>query len=634
MLGAFAVLGVAVVVLGSTGIGRIVGKAAEHFLLFYAGVFVLLTLTGTVIIGLVATDRIIMSPARRVTAQAVHRAVATGAMAFLVIHIVSEIAAQRSHVIDSVIPFLDPGRTFYLGLGTVASDLMVMIAVTGIFRARLASGMSPRAWRVLHATAYAAWLLAIVHGLLAGRPAKTFFGFSGFVAWSYGACVAAVGVALVVRFVAKDRAAGHTIAQPVPERATPLWPAGAGVPAALGQAALGQAGFGGAAPLAVSPARPYQRALPAGPNAVTAVASLSAGRGQPDDRVHFGQEEAPADYVPADYAYAPADYAPADYAYAPADYAPADYAYQDTRHGFSPGDARGGYAQGQARGGYAQDDPRGGYSQDDMGARYVQGDAGGGYGQDDLQARYGQDDMSARYVQDDVRGGYAQDDLRARYGQDDMRARYGQDDLRARYGQDDMSGRYVPGDVRGGYAQDDLQARYGQDDMSGRYVPGDAGGGYAPADLQARYRQDDMSGRYVPGDAGGGYAPADLRAGYGQDDMRSRYGQDDSRYGQDDMSGRYVPGDVRGGYAQDDLQASYAQEDMSGAYGPDDTLGRYAQDAARGFYGHDDRGGRFGPDDAAASEYDFPPGRDDDGEATGPLSAVPSGPFSRYEARS
>jgi DMSO/TMAO reductase YedYZ heme-binding membrane subunit len=607
MLGAFAVLGVAVVVLGSTGIGRIVGKAAEHFLLFYAGVFVLLTLTGTVIIGLVATDRIIMSPARRVTAQAVHRAVATGAMAFLVIHIVSEIAAQRSHVIDSVIPFLDPGRTFYLGLGTVASDLMVMIAVTGIFRARLASGMSPRAWRVLHATAYAAWLLAIVHGLLAGRPAKTFFGFSGFVAWSYGACVAAVGVALVVRFVAKDRAAGHTIAQPVPERATPLWPAGAGVPAALGQAALGQAGFGGAAPLAVSPARPYQRALPAGPNAVTAVASLSAGRGQPDDRVHFGQEEAPADYVPADYAYAPADYAPADYAYAPADYAPADYAYQDTRHGFSPGDARGGYAQGQARGGYAQDDPRGGYSQDDMGARYVQGDAGGGYGQDDLQARYGQDDMSARYVQDDVRGGYAQDDLRARYGQDDMRARYGQDDLRARYGQDDMSGRYVPGDVRGGYAQDDLQARYGQ---------------------------DDMSGRYVPGDAGGGYAPADLRAGYGQDDMRSRYGQDDSRYGQDDMSGRYVPGDVRGGYAQDDLQASYAQEDMSGAYGPDDTLGRYAQDAARGFYGHDDRGGRFGPDDAAASEYDFPPGRDDDGEATGPLSAVPSGPFSRYEARS
>jgi DMSO/TMAO reductase YedYZ heme-binding membrane subunit len=579
MLGAFAVLGVAVVVLGSTGIGRIVGKAAEHFLLFYAGVFVLLTLTGTVIIGLVATDRIIMSPARRVTAQAVHRAVATGAMAFLVIHIVSEIAAQRSHVIDSVIPFLDPGRTFYLGLGTVASDLMVMIAVTGIFRARLASGMSPRAWRVLHATAYAAWLLAIVHGLLAGRPAKTFFGFSGFVAWSYGACVAAVGVALVVRFVAKDRAAGHTIAQPVPERATPLWPAGAGIPAALGQA-----GFGGAAPLAVSPARPYQRALPAGPNAVTAVASLSAGRGQPDDRVHFGQEEAPADYVPADYAYAPADYA-----YAPADYAPADYAYQDTRHGFSPGDARDGYAQGQARGGYAQDDPRGGYGQDDMGARYVQGDAGGGYGQDDLQARYGQDDMSARYVQDDVRGGYAQDDLRARYGQDDM------------------SARYVPGDVRGGYAQDDLQARYGQ---------------------------DDMSGRYVPGDAGGGFAPADLRAGYGQDDMRGRYGQDDSRYGQDDMSGRYVPGDVRGGYAQDDMQASYAQGDMSGAYGPDDTLGRYAQDAARGFYGHDDRGGRFGPDDSAAPEYDFPPGRDDDGEATGPLSAVPSGPFSRYEARS
>ena len=43
-------------------------------------------------------------------------------MAFLIIHIVTEILAQRVHVLDSVIPFLSPFRTFYIGLGTIASD--------------------------------------------------------------------------------------------------------------------------------------------------------------------------------------------------------------------------------------------------------------------------------------------------------------------------------------------------------------------------------------------------------------------------------------------------------------------------------------------------------------------------------
>jgi hypothetical protein len=39
-------------------------------------------------------------------AQAVHRAFSFGTLAFLIIHIVTEILAQRSHVIDAVVPFL------------------------------------------------------------------------------------------------------------------------------------------------------------------------------------------------------------------------------------------------------------------------------------------------------------------------------------------------------------------------------------------------------------------------------------------------------------------------------------------------------------------------------------------------
>src|SRR5262249_10191105 len=121
---------------------------------------------------------------------------------------------------DSVLPFLDQGRTLYLGLGTIASDLFVLILVTGILRARFASVRPTWAWRALHSAAYLAWVMGIVHGLLAGRTAKPY------VDWSYGACVAAVGLALIVRVVAAGRVR-ETASSPVPE-APPWLTAGGG----------------------------------------------------------------------------------------------------------------------------------------------------------------------------------------------------------------------------------------------------------------------------------------------------------------------------------------------------------------------------------------------------------------------
>src|SRR5215471_19724457 len=82
--------------------GRDIDAATQHFMLYYAGVFALIGLTASVGVGLVATDRIIMTPGHRVMAQPVHRAVSFGALAFLVIHIVTEILAQRAHAIDAL----------------------------------------------------------------------------------------------------------------------------------------------------------------------------------------------------------------------------------------------------------------------------------------------------------------------------------------------------------------------------------------------------------------------------------------------------------------------------------------------------------------------------------------------------
>jgi DMSO/TMAO reductase YedYZ heme-binding membrane subunit len=187
---------IVIFVLVMTAAGRDIDAATQHFMLFYAGVFALIGLTGSVMVGLVATDRIVMTPGHRVMAQAVHRAVSFGALTFLVIHIVTEILAQRVHVIDAFIPFLSPFRTFYIGLGTIASDLIVLIVVTSILRKRFTGHGHAWRWRAIHYSSYAAFVFGVMHGLLGGRAAKPY------VDWSYGFAIALTAVGLAVRFLA------------------------------------------------------------------------------------------------------------------------------------------------------------------------------------------------------------------------------------------------------------------------------------------------------------------------------------------------------------------------------------------------------------------------------------------------
>jgi DMSO/TMAO reductase YedYZ heme-binding membrane subunit len=176
--------------------GQAIDAATQHFMLFYAGVFALIGLTASVGVGLVATDRIVMTPGHRVMAQAVHRAVSFGALAFLVIHIVTEILAQRAHAIDAFIPFLSPYRTFYIGLGTIASDLLLLIIVTSIWRKRFTADGKAWRWRAIHYSSYVAFVFGVLHGLLGGRAAKPY------VDWSYGFAIALTALAVVVRFLA------------------------------------------------------------------------------------------------------------------------------------------------------------------------------------------------------------------------------------------------------------------------------------------------------------------------------------------------------------------------------------------------------------------------------------------------
>ena len=100
----------------------------QQVMLVYSGVFALVALTAAVASGLVA--------------------------------MLLDILAHRSHVIGAVVPFLAGGRTLHPGLGTLASDLVLLILITGIARRRFAAHW-PATWRAMHVTAYLGWPLAI-----------------------------------------------------------------------------------------------------------------------------------------------------------------------------------------------------------------------------------------------------------------------------------------------------------------------------------------------------------------------------------------------------------------------------------------------------------------------------------------
>ncbi len=208
-------LAVAATAAHAAGQTAVIAAGIQRFLLFYAGVFALVALTAAVGAGLLAADRVVLSPGSRVVAQTLHRAISLIALSALGTHIMLEIIVHRASAVDAFVPFLAGRSASYLGAGTIASDLFVLIVVTGIARKRFAAGSRQWAWRALHAVAYLAWPLAIIHGLLDGRAAKPY------VNWSYGACLATVGLLLAIRVVATLRHR-DTAAQPVPDRAS--WP--------------------------------------------------------------------------------------------------------------------------------------------------------------------------------------------------------------------------------------------------------------------------------------------------------------------------------------------------------------------------------------------------------------------------
>lgn len=163
---------------------------------FTTGVMSLVSLTGAVVWGLVATDRLFLHSRQRLLAQAVHRATAVASIGFLLLHVTVKLALDHVSPVGAFIPFGlgFSGTDGLIGLGSLAGLLMVVTAVTGALRSAFASPVQVASrWRALHMLAYPAWCSALIHGLYAGRAPKPW------VIVLYSLCLVAVAGAVALR---------------------------------------------------------------------------------------------------------------------------------------------------------------------------------------------------------------------------------------------------------------------------------------------------------------------------------------------------------------------------------------------------------------------------------------------------
>jgi methionine sulfoxide reductase heme-binding subunit len=146
------------------------GSAALWYLTRGTGAVTLVLLTIGVALGVahVRRDRIARLP--RFVLDAVHRNVSLLALVFLAVHISTAVvdAFAPIRLIDAVIPFASAYRPIWLGLGAVASDLLIAVALTSVLRRQFGHS----AWRATHWLAYACWPVALLHGLGTGSDAN------------------------------------------------------------------------------------------------------------------------------------------------------------------------------------------------------------------------------------------------------------------------------------------------------------------------------------------------------------------------------------------------------------------------------------------------------------------------------
>lgn len=127
-------------------------------------------LTAAVVLGIAHSVRWAPGRTPRFVVQDLHRNVSLLVIVFIAIHVATAVFDGFASIrwLDAVIPFVSAYRAVWLGLGAVALDILLAVAITSLLRARLGF----RVWKGIHGSAYACWVVAIFHAVGTGSDVR------------------------------------------------------------------------------------------------------------------------------------------------------------------------------------------------------------------------------------------------------------------------------------------------------------------------------------------------------------------------------------------------------------------------------------------------------------------------------
>jgi methionine sulfoxide reductase heme-binding subunit len=174
----------------------------NNTLLWYAtrgaGAVSLVLLSAVVVLGILSVLRVQSTGWPRFLTVGLHRNLALMTLVFLALHIVTAVVDPFTHLgwLAAVVPFSSYYRTFWLGLGTIAFELLLAVVLTSLVRGLIGQV----AWRLVHWLTYACWPFAVLHGVGTGTDA-----WSAWLFTLQAICVVAVLAAIAYRLMAGSR---------------------------------------------------------------------------------------------------------------------------------------------------------------------------------------------------------------------------------------------------------------------------------------------------------------------------------------------------------------------------------------------------------------------------------------------
>ncbi|WP_123024436.1 ferric reductase-like transmembrane domain-containing protein [Mycolicibacterium stellerae] len=156
------------------------------------GITALVFLTMSVALGIATRSGRRITTLPRFAVADVHRFVALAATVLVALHMTLLFfdPYAQLRLLDLAVPFLGAYRPLWLGLGTLAFDLLAVVVITSLLRHRL----GVRTFRAVHWATYALWPLTIAHSI--GNGTDTDHEWFLTIA---GCCVLTVAAALVWR---------------------------------------------------------------------------------------------------------------------------------------------------------------------------------------------------------------------------------------------------------------------------------------------------------------------------------------------------------------------------------------------------------------------------------------------------